>query len=484
MRGDERAHDGQAEPAAARGARPGLIRAVEPLEHALGLFRGHAGPVVGHVERDHARAESGARGSSIPDPIDTSIGDPSGVWVSALLIRFPMTCRSRASSPIDEERGAGLDRQVDGPGRGEQPGVVHRVGGQREQVDRLPGQRPLLVEPGQQQQVLDEQAHPGRFLLYPLHDPVQVVRREPASYGPGVAARRIRRSRARRRLVPVRDQPAALAVVLGEAADRGQRRAQLVAGIGDETPHPFLRLVRRRLGFLPRMEGGLDLAQHDVQRPAEAAYLGARITLGYAPVQVPVRDLFRGLLDFDQRPQVRPHHREPDDQQHEQDRRRSRSHRAWSGTPWSGRGCRGSGPTTRVPDCLVTPPSVLYCTGWVIDTPAVAARLRRNGQRLPSSRSSQTGWRVRPGHGVAAEILPVADSGRPAARSRRAPPRRCCSGGTPLMTAPRKRGVVLHLSAQAAAAGRRPGSAGRPQHRRRRRNSSPPARRPPERGAP
>ena len=33
--------------------------------------------------------------------------------------------------------------------------------------------------------------------------------------------------------------------------------------------------------------------------------------LGHAPVQVPVRDLFRGLLDFDQRLQVRPHHREP-----------------------------------------------------------------------------------------------------------------------------------------------------------------------------
>ena len=65
----------------------------------------------------------------------------------------------------------------------------------------------------------------------------------------------------------MRDEPAALAVVLGEAADRGQRRAQLVAGVGDETPHPFLGLVRRRLGFLPRVEGGLDLAQHDVQRP-------------------------------------------------------------------------------------------------------------------------------------------------------------------------------------------------------------------------
>ena len=47
----------------------------------------------------------------------------------------------------------------------------------------------------------------------------------------------------------LRAEPAALPVVLGEAADRGQRRAQLVAGIGDESAHPLLRLMRRRLGF-------------------------------------------------------------------------------------------------------------------------------------------------------------------------------------------------------------------------------------------
>src|SRR6185437_5923127 len=69
-----------------------------------------------------------------------------------------------------------------------------------------------------------------------------------------------------------------------------------MAGVGHEPPHPLLGVVRRRLGLLPGVEGRLDLAQHDVQRPAEAADLGAGITLGHAAVQVAVGDLTRGLL--------------------------------------------------------------------------------------------------------------------------------------------------------------------------------------------
>src|SRR6185437_10070638 len=60
-----------------------------------------------------------------------------------------------------------------------------------------------------------------------------------------------------------------------ETADRGQRGSQLVAGVRDEPAHSLLGPVRRRLGFLARVEGRLDLAQHDVQRPPEAADLGA-----------------------------------------------------------------------------------------------------------------------------------------------------------------------------------------------------------------
>ena len=92
-----------------------------------------------------------------------------------------------------------------------------------------------------------------------------------------------------------------------------------MAGVRDEPAHPLLGLVRRRLGLLPGVECGLDLAQHRIQRPAEAADLGARVTLRHPPVQVTVRDLSRRLLDVHQRPQVRLHDREPDDRQHEHD---------------------------------------------------------------------------------------------------------------------------------------------------------------------
>ena len=50
----------------------------------------------------------------------------------------------------------------------------------------------------------------------------------------------------------------ALPVQLGEAADRGQRRAQLVAGVGDEAAHPVLGAAGLLLGGLLRAEGALD----------------------------------------------------------------------------------------------------------------------------------------------------------------------------------------------------------------------------------
>jgi len=41
------------------------------------------------------------------------------------------------------------------------PGVARRLDGQPGHVDRLAGQRAARVEPGEQQQVIDEHAHPG-----------------------------------------------------------------------------------------------------------------------------------------------------------------------------------------------------------------------------------------------------------------------------------------------------------------------------------
>ena len=57
---------------------------------------------------------------------------------------------------------------------------------------------------------------------------------------------------------------------LGVAADRGERGAQLVPGVGDELPHP-------RLALLPGGERRRDVAEHAVERRADLADLGAGV---------------------------------------------------------------------------------------------------------------------------------------------------------------------------------------------------------------
>ena len=77
------------------------------------------------------------------------------------------------------------------------------------------------------------------------------------------------------------------------AADRRERRAQLVRRVRDETPEPILRL-------LPLLERTLDLAEHRVQGDAELPDLGLLLGGRNAARQVAVRDRVRGhrhLLD-------------------------------------------------------------------------------------------------------------------------------------------------------------------------------------------
>ena len=86
-------------------------------------------------------------------------------------------------------------------------------------------QRPAGIQAGQQQQVVDEGGHPRRL---GLHAPHRV-----REFG--------------------RDRVAAALGEFGVAADRGQRRAQLVAGVGDELPRP-------RLAGLPGRQRAVDVA--------------------------------------------------------------------------------------------------------------------------------------------------------------------------------------------------------------------------------
>ena len=115
-------------------------------------------------------------------------------------------------------------------------------------------ERPALVEPGEEQQVVDEAAHAHRLLLGAAHRLVELV---------GVVE-------------------AAGAVELGVAADRRDRRAQLVRRVGDE-------LAQAVLGRGALVEGLLDAAEHLVERDAELAGLGAGGRLGH-----PVREVAGG----------------------------------------------------------------------------------------------------------------------------------------------------------------------------------------------
>ena len=137
------------------------------------------------------------------------------------------------------------------------------------ELDRLALERPALVEPGEQQQVVDEQPHPPRLALDAGHRPLEVV-------GPlaGAAVEQ-----------------------LGVGAHGGERRAQLVRRIGDEAAQPVLR----RGALVERL---LDLAEHRVERAAEPAHLGARIVVLDALREVAAGDRGSRVLDPPERPQA------------------------------------------------------------------------------------------------------------------------------------------------------------------------------------
>jgi hypothetical protein len=77
-----------------------------------------------------------------------------------------------------QQGGARSDGQVDAAFGRYDASIVHGIGSQGEQVDGPVLKRALLVQPGEQQHVFHQHAHPGRFLLDSAHDPVQVSRSE------------------------------------------------------------------------------------------------------------------------------------------------------------------------------------------------------------------------------------------------------------------------------------------------------------------
>ena len=125
-------------------------------------------------------------------------------------------------------------------------------------VDRHRLDRRADVAAGQREQVLDQARHAGALGL----DPIERL---------GVGGVRLGR-------VTLVVEGPLHAGEFGVTADRGQRRAQLVRGVGHELPHPLLALDASR-------ELGADRAQQRVHRFGQLPDLGARLGDRHPPIE-------------------------------------------------------------------------------------------------------------------------------------------------------------------------------------------------------
>ena len=210
VRGDHRVHDRQPQPGAAGVPGAGGVAAGEALEHVRAQRRRDAGAVVDDLEHRPAALGPQPGGRRRPARGCGCARWPAG-WPA------PGAAGPRRRAPRTGVVGQVEPPAVAGAGR---VGVADRVDDQRGQVDRSSCASVAAgVQPGQQQQVLDQRRTS--------------------------AAPRTRPGAARARRRSGTSLPLA-AHQLGVAADRGQRGAQLVAGVGDELAHLRLGLPAGR----------------------------------------------------------------------------------------------------------------------------------------------------------------------------------------------------------------------------------------------
>ena len=207
------------------------VAAGEPLED-VGLHSGGTpGTVVAHgqpdltVVGDDARPHDGA-GRGVGTRVAEQVGDD-------------LVQPRRVALDLDRLVGqVELPDVVGGGG----VGVADRVDDHLGEVDGLVVERAAGVQAGEQQQVVDQRGHPDRLGLD--------------------AADRVGDACGHRLLLATGQ--------LRIPTDRGERGAQLVAGVGDELAYPLLAL-------LALVEGVVDVVEHLVERGADLTDLGASV---------------------------------------------------------------------------------------------------------------------------------------------------------------------------------------------------------------
>ena len=262
MRLDHGLRDRESE-AGARSSRASARRVppIEPRERLAHLVGTHSRPVIPYVDA-HARVlgvdqqldrrPCGGVHSRVGQQVVEHLPQPDGIPFDDGFVRR------------DDTDLAVWCRNAQGVGAGRHD---------RYDVERVALERTLLIESRKQQQVVDEDAHARRLLFDARHRarPIGLVGERPR------------------------------AGELGVAADRRERRPQLVARVGDEAPEPVFAggaLVERLL----------DLPQHAVERVGETSDLGAGGHVRHALAEVAGGNAFGRALDVLERPQTHPDH--------------------------------------------------------------------------------------------------------------------------------------------------------------------------------
>ena len=204
--------------------------AEEAVEHLGGDLRRHAGPVVGHRDR--------------------------GPTLVAARLEVERRRRWRVDERVVHQRPQDLPEpglvtddheRLGGDGGGDEAFGLHGATVTRgvaqhvDEVDRLTLQGSTLVEVGEQQQVLDQAGHPLGLGTHAADDVIQLARRAEAT----------------------------VVIHLEVPPHRGQGRAQLVRGVGDESAQGLLLAV--------------PLIQHHVERLRQAGRLGPG-PIGFHPL--------------------------------------------------------------------------------------------------------------------------------------------------------------------------------------------------------